>query len=288
MTLTISRQGPEHRVQVLRDMFDRRELGLEIGPSFRPVAPKAKGYSVETVDHATAEQLREKYKSKPATAVQQIEDVDYVWQGGSLVDLIGSKERYGYIIASHVIEHTTDIVRFLRDCEALLKPNGVLALAVPDKRYCFDFFRPLSSVGEAVAAYIENRNRHSIATIFNHFSLLARNGKIGSWDKENPPTDLSFIFDAAKGMREVEASQRSDEYMDAHGWQFTPSSFRLMLADLRSLRLIGLHEHSVIDGRSCEFFVALKKTASGAPSNRLQLAKAALREQAEIIQRMEQ
>jgi SAM-dependent methyltransferase len=285
-TIAIAKQGPEHRVQVMRDMFSARDLGLEIGPSFRPVAPKARGYTVETVDHATADELREKYKGKPIEALQQIEDVDYVWRGGSLVDLIGSTERYGYIVASHVIEHTTDIVRFLKDCEALLKPDGVLVLAVPDKRFCFDFFRPVSTTGDAVAAYLEKRDRHSVTTIFNHFTLLARNGAIGSWDKDNPPSDLRFIFNPDNGMRSLEAARRSGDYLDAHAWQFTPSSFLLMLSDLRDIGLLGLHEHTVIDGRSCEFFVALKKTARYKAASRLELAKAALIEQAEIAQKV--
>ena len=31
----------------------------------------------------------------------------------------------------HVIEHMPDLFGFMRDCEALLKPNGVLTLAIP-------------------------------------------------------------------------------------------------------------------------------------------------------------
>ena len=77
---------------MLRNLFDSKGFGLEIGPSFRPVAPKKKGYSVETVDHAPAEVLRQKYKGKLPEIVENIETVDYVWQGGSLVDLIGKRK----------------------------------------------------------------------------------------------------------------------------------------------------------------------------------------------------
>lgn len=272
-------QRKQHRVSVLRDMFDKDVLGLEVGPSFRPVAPKSEGYKVETVDHATAEELRRKYAGKPSAAVQRIEEVDYVWQGGSLVDLIGTPGRYSYIIASHVIEHTTDIVRFLQDCEALLKPDGVLILAVPDKRYCFDYFRPVSTAGEAVAAYLEKRDRHSVSTLFNHFSTIVRNGRKGAWDKADPISELLLVHDVAKGMHIVEQSRQSEAYIDAHAWQFTPSSFRLMLADLRSVNLTGLWENRLIDGLSCEFFVRLTKVP-GQESARLDLLQATLQEQA--------
>ena len=33
------------------------------------------------------------------------------------------------------------------DCDSLLKKAGVLSLAVPDKRYSFDHFRPITGIG---------------------------------------------------------------------------------------------------------------------------------------------
>jgi hypothetical protein len=43
-------------------MLDKSGSGIEIGPSFSPIAPKAQGFKVKTLDHATADELREKYR----------------------------------------------------------------------------------------------------------------------------------------------------------------------------------------------------------------------------------
>lgn len=284
----IRKQGRANRIAILRSMFDRSGYGLEIGPSFRPVAPKSGGYNVKIVDHATADDLRTKYAGKSPQAVNSIEEVDYVWRGGSLVDLLEPGASFDFIIASHVIEHTTDVVRFLRDCQALLKPGGRVVLAVPDKRFCFDFFRPVSTAGEAIQAYMDKRDRHSVATLFDHNSLLVRNGNIGAWTKVTPPSEVRLIFSPTRGMQSLEAALSSTDYVDAHAWQFTPSSFRLMLSDLRSVGLLNLHERDIVDGTSCEFFVRLQMEAGEDQIDRLELAKNMLIEQAEHLQSLRQ
>lgn len=43
-------------------LLDPAGLGLEIGPSHNPIAPKKKGFNVHILDHASAAQLREKYQ----------------------------------------------------------------------------------------------------------------------------------------------------------------------------------------------------------------------------------
>ena len=91
--------------------------------------------------------LRDKYKNANV-AIDRIEEVDYIWRGERLDELVQSRHCYDWVIASHVIEHVPDIVSFLIGSEQVLKPGGVLSLVIPDKRLCFDHFRPLSTTGE--------------------------------------------------------------------------------------------------------------------------------------------
>jgi len=70
-------------------------------------------------------------------------------------------------IASHVIEHTTDLIGFLDTAETLLCPSGIVILAIPDKRYCFDYFRPLTTTGEVLCASASRRSRHTRRIIFD-------------------------------------------------------------------------------------------------------------------------
>ena len=102
-----------NRTELLFSMFDPSGFGLEIGPSYNPLLPKRRGYNVEIVDHADAATLREKYRDNAS----RIEEVDYVSDGRSLLETIGHEQRYDFIFASHVVEHVTDIVRFIQDCE---------------------------------------------------------------------------------------------------------------------------------------------------------------------------
>jgi predicted SAM-dependent methyltransferase len=165
------------RTKLLLSMFDASGFGLEVGPSYNPLLPKSRGYNVETIDHADAAALREKYSDNAS----QIEEVDYVSDGRSILETIGKKERYDFIFASHVIEHVTDIVRFIQDCEALLKPDGLLVLAVPDKRFCFDALRPLSTVGQALQAYLEKRKRHSPGVLFDQAFYVCSKAQQTVW-----------------------------------------------------------------------------------------------------------
>ena len=132
----------EHRISTVP--FSRKEKGLrhidkngdgvEIGPSHSPIAPKRDGYKVQIIDHATREQLIEKYKSHDVQ-LDNIEEVDYVWSGESYISLTGKKKFHDWIIASHVIEHTPDLIGFLNDCDSILKDDGVISLVIPDMRY---------------------------------------------------------------------------------------------------------------------------------------------------------
>src|SRR5262245_20390051 len=140
--------------------IDRKGRGLEIGPSFSPLAPKAEGFDVDIVDHLDQKGLVAKYKSH-GVDVSRIEPVDFVWHAGRLGDLLKRPGHYDYVIASHVIEHLPDPLGFLSDVESLLKPGGVLALVVPDKRYCFDYLKPVSTTGQVVDASLKPRATHT-------------------------------------------------------------------------------------------------------------------------------
>lgn len=148
------------REEKIFHLLDKAGLGLEIGPSHNPIAPKKKGFNVHILDHVSAADLRRKYAAHPVN-LDNIEEVDFVWSGQRMPELIGQTQCYDWIIASHVIEHAPDLVSYLQQCEELLKPDGLLSLVVPDKRYCFDYFSPISSTGNVLDAYAEKRVRPS-------------------------------------------------------------------------------------------------------------------------------
>ena len=122
---------------------------LEIGPSYMPLFPKKEGFDVSIVDHADGDTIREKYKSM-GVDTSLIEDVDYVWKGGPISGLLDGK-KFDCIYSSHVIEHTTDFVRFLQDCEVILNSSGLLVFIIPDKRFCFDLLQPITDTAKILS-----------------------------------------------------------------------------------------------------------------------------------------
>jgi predicted SAM-dependent methyltransferase len=269
------------RVERLLSLFDPAGVGLEIGPGFNPLISKASGRNIETVDHATAEALRDKYHNDPLVDISRIEDVDYVVTGGSIADTIGKRNVYDYIIASHVIEHVPDYVGFLNDCSGLLKETGVLALAVPDKRFCFDVLQSLSTAGDVLQAHVQGVKRHPAGKIFDFIAYRAMRGKSTTWSQTSVDP-LSFEFSLRQAKELFDMCRVSDTYHDIHTWKFTPSSFRLLIRDLHEIGAIRLKERLFIQGDGAEFFISLSASAPGCPLGRLVLAKAVADEQRAI------
>ena len=269
------------RKDLLFSLFDATGLGLEIGPSFNPLVPKAGGYKVEILDHLSAANLREKYKSAPNVDLSKIEEVDYVSDGGSILKLIGKYQHYDYIIASHVIEHTTDLLGFISDCEQLLNDKGVLVLAVPDKRFAFDCLRSYSTTGQILQAHLEKRQRHTPGQVFDEVAYnCLRDGEIAWKNGDSGP--LSFFRQLSDAKAVFEGLQQNDIFYDIHAWQFTPASFRLVMNDLFEIGAICLRENSFHETVGHEFFISLSKSGTGCSVDRLLLAECSISEQKAI------
>jgi SAM-dependent methyltransferase len=254
---TLLRRG--RRAHTLLDGIDRRAPGLEIGPSHRPVAAKRDGFNVRILDHMDAAGLRAKYADH-GVDIAAIEEVDYVWRGEPLEDLVGGS-RFAWIVASHVIEHVPDFVGFLRSCERMLVPGGLVSLAVPDKRRCFDCERENSSLASIIDAGLSRPTIPSPGTAAEYFLKVRRKGGLIAWSAGHRGTlePVHGLQDALDGM----ARAREGRHQDLHAWVFTCDSFRQVIRDLVDLGLIGLRERSFTPTRGCEFFIQLEKTAAG-------------------------
>lgn len=58
----------------------------------------------------------------------------------------------------------------------------MLSLAVPDKRYCFDRFRPLTGLSQLVDAHLEPRAHHNPGGVADCFlNVVKLEGRI-AWD----------------------------------------------------------------------------------------------------------
>jgi len=257
--------------------LDLEGKGLEIGPSHTPLLPKRDGYDIEIIDHSSADRLRQIYKNNPLVDVSRIEEVDYVSGGRSIAETINKPGHYDYIVASHVIEHMPSLLGFLLDCETLLKPNGLLSLAVPDMRYCFDVFQSRSTTGDVLEASLAPPHRARAAAVFDYWANRAHRRRQPTWRRFSGGA-LHRVNAIADAKSQFDAYVASNDHVDCHVWRFVPSSFRLITKDLNELDLLQLRECEFHAPGGLEFFVKLSRAGPGVTESRDTLSLRALRE----------
>ena len=151
------------RQQHITKYISKAMRGIEIAPWHSPIVPKREGYNCVTLDFFDTATLHQRAKDDPQvndTLLERIEDVDIVGSAvdiKSLVEARGELGAFDYIISSHNFEHLPNPVKFLQGCSEVLKPDGMLSMAVPDKRGCFDYFKPHSTTADFIEAFFENR-----------------------------------------------------------------------------------------------------------------------------------
>jgi len=272
---TVAAEPFEHRFAPLRRVIHPGSLGIEIGPFLHPLAAKRDGYRTLVVDRYDSATLREKAREKgvkPAE-IERIEPVDYVGDASRLLDLVrgqGFTGQVDWIVSCHNFEHLPDPIRFLRDCEALLAPGGVLAMIVPDKRACFDRFQPVATAAGMIEAAEAIPTPASEAwAAFRQFSssaLLDRGGaKVVAWGLAESDPERMLMGDPRLpyGRLQRQLARRRDPDFSGHRWRFTPAVFEAILFDLRILGLVGLEVDEVIPTVHGEFTVKLRAAAPG-------------------------
>lgn len=223
-------RGPleERRDRMLEDV-DLNASILEIGPLDRPLAV---GPNVRYADHMLREDLLKKYTTDSNVTLDRIPHVHYVIR--SLDDYKAIPNRFDTIIASHVIEHAPDFVGWINVLLDLLKPEGKLVLAVPDRRYSLDVLRRESELSEALEAYVEERRRPNFRQVFDHVAGISDVLALDLWNgianpKRQHPPELAYAL-----ARTVEKGA----YHDVHCWVFTFDSFLSMIDALNALGVL--------------------------------------------------
>ena len=124
-------------------------LGIEIGALHNPLKLPA-GATARYVDRLSVPELREQY---PELASQELVNVDILADGELLETIPDSTQ--DFVVANHFVEHCQDPIRALLNMFRVLKPTGILYLALPDKRCCFDSDRPVTSLEHVLRDHSE-------------------------------------------------------------------------------------------------------------------------------------
>jgi len=81
------------REEIILSHIKRHGLGLEIGLGRAPIAPKKQGFRVHVLDHCDRKALIKKYRPH-GTNVDNIEEVDFVWDGRSYTEFVSRRHVY--------------------------------------------------------------------------------------------------------------------------------------------------------------------------------------------------
>ena len=239
--------------------------GIEFGPSYSPLFPKKEGFNCISVDHACKKELIEKYK-KWEVPTELIEEVDLIFDG-TPIDQILTNNSFDYIVASHVFEHLPDPISFLNSMGRLLKEKGVLLLAIPDKRFCFDLVKPLTSPGLLIESYLNKKKEHSLGqnidAILFHCKRNESNAFPGQTGFKNIKPNDSF----EKLIHEVNKLKNKNVFIDIHAWCFTPSSFISNIKILSQMNFIESLEIKDFRSNDFEFFCEFRKFNSFEDNN---------------------
>jgi SAM-dependent methyltransferase len=260
------------RKDLILEFARKDQRGIEIGPYFNPLVAKSAGWNVLSLDVFDAAELRRRAASDPNIPpgmMANIEEVDLVGPAHRIAELVAARSETGsfdFILSSHNFEHLPNPISFLQACAEVLRPGGTLSMAIPDKRCCFDYFRPLTTLPNILQAWAEKRARPTAEQVFEQLSLHCRLRKgseeLIAFPLSDDPADIVACrtVEDAHGHWRSRLTERADNapYMDAHCWTFVPSSFRLLFLDLRFLGYLSFELLRFHDTFGGEFYVHLR------------------------------
>lgn len=270
------------RIQKVTKLIDKSMKGIEVAPWHTPLAPKRDGWNCLSLDIFPMDELRRRNQNDANLDPNQINNIEYVDIVGSATDiesLVADRNElgfYDYIISSHNFEHLPNPIKFLQGCSKVLKKGGVLSMAIPDKRGCFDYFRPHSETADFLEAYAADRQKPTNSQIFAHFSLNARyGGQNIAFLQTNDPRGVQVNKDIRHHYENWQENilNSADDYADVHCHIFTPSSFYLIMVELQFLKLIDFHVIEIEQTGGVEFYAHLRKMGDdfSVPESQFQL-----------------
>lgn len=137
-------------------------VGLEIGACNKPTVPAHAGIC-RFADFRSSKDMIELWNLDPEAVCH----VEYILDR-SLCISEQIKDKFDYIIACHVIEHVPDPIGYLHGLAKMLNTDGVIMLAVPDKRLTFDAHRPLTSIDHLLMDFYNQCRYPSIEHIVEY------------------------------------------------------------------------------------------------------------------------
>ncbi|MFA5955099.1 methyltransferase domain-containing protein [Hyphomicrobium sp.] len=218
--------------------LDLSELkGLEIGALASPLVWPEEG-DIFFVDHADTDDIRAKYANDPSVDNDNIVQINAVWGSQTLSECIGIDNKVDYVVASHVIEHVPDLITWLAEIRSILKATGSLRLAVPDRRYTFDFLRFETRIHDVLDAYLRRARAPTPRMIIEHCTYIRVVDCAAAWNGTLDIQNLRPHSSTKLGIEAAKDSIVNGTYHDSHCWIFTPITFAELCKEMAELDLL--------------------------------------------------
>jgi hypothetical protein len=163
------------------------------------------------------------------------------------------------------------LISFLQDISQITINGGKLLLAIPNKDLMFDYYRPISTIGDVVTAKIDRKSHNLKARVDELFYTSLLEG-LNAWSNDfaqgakrekkfpQPCANLTNLQSSLSG---IMTKPWEREYVDRHRWVFTPHSFKSLMEILHHMGLSPWKIESVQSGIDCEFMAVLEKSDLG-------------------------
>lgn len=237
--------------------------GLEIGALNSPIIQLEDVVDrgeIFYLDHLSTNELRGKYRADTSVNIDNIVNVDFVCPDGDLVKAV-AENQFDYIIASHVIEHVPNVLKFLQDTAKILKPGGQLFLIIPDKRFTFDAERPETTFGTVLDSFLSGDTKPGVKAVYDHFAKSVEMNAHEVWHGQLKDKQPKKLLSTQLAWELANDAKFNNGYYDVHVNIFTPQSFFEIVERAILHNIINFEVERFEDTKvgQLEFFTILKK-----------------------------
>ena len=243
------------RMSIIEEL-NSNDLGLEISPLYNPIAKKSNFNVMYTDCVSKKESIRKHAHYEHA----EIIDLDFIWEPGRKLSIcVPKKKKFKFAIASHVLEHVPDPISWVMEVFEVLENEALLYLILPDKRSCYDHFRPETTVAELLDFWFNKRIIPTTAQIYDFLTL-----SFDDSDGQPPTTKRELIrhYDIQQALNFAVHAWVKGKYLDIHCSNFTPQSFVKVFQTLNDLGILNIKISEPISTSKMwgnEFMVKLRK-----------------------------
>ena len=228
----------------LKDHIDLTSNCLEIGALSNPFFDHSLD-NVKNADIFSKNELKEILKNDSRGSLPLV-DVDYI---------LDPKQHYSkcfdttfdIIYSSHVVEHQPCLVTHLLNIKSILSQDGIVIFYIPNKRYCFDYYKTESSIIDILNAYYENHWTPTFKTKVLSKVLRAHNYPIYHWHQSHDHASIQkFKLNAEQEFMKYSKDEIEEQfcsksgYVSEHNFYYTPDSFKQIVNFLYEKNYIKL------------------------------------------------